>query len=107
MTPISTAAVFGRVHSIKILAELGADVDKADENGNYFHYYKDIQLVIISSIYKDLIQNYCNIPSYTNLGETPMHKAAGFGRVNSIKNLAELGADVNKENKYGNYFYDY
>ena len=58
-------------------------------------------------MYKDSFQSYCNISVYTILGETPMQKAANWHRVDSIKILAELGADVNKGNKYGNYFYYY
>ena len=34
-----------------------------------------------------------------------MHRAAHRGNVDSIKTLAELGADLNTEDKCGNYFH--
>ena len=33
------AVAMGNVDCIKILAELGADLNTANKNGNYFHHY--------------------------------------------------------------------
>jgi len=48
-----------------------------------------------------LLQNYANVNSKNNDGNTPRHKSAEKGFVNLVKLLIDYGANVNSKGRFG------
>lgn len=87
------AALYGRIQTMKLLAERGVDIYKSTVSGtNALHVAakKDHHLVL-----KTLLKELEYKPdSRTKKGFTALHLAAAEGNVNSVTHLLDFGADV-------------
>ena len=100
-TVLHEACQHGRLDIVRMLCELGADIYKKDMVGNtpivaaIEGNHDDVVRALISEFGYD-------VKYITNNGRTVLHEACSQGRLEIVKELHQLGADVYKEDSYGN-----
>jgi len=99
-TPCLTAAESGLSDILRVLIELGADVNKADEDGRTPCYVAAEEGH--SDTLRVLIEAGADVNKATRRGRTPCYRAAMDGNIDALRVLIELGkADVNKADEDG------
>jgi hypothetical protein len=96
---ICSAAALGRVNVIRLLHELGCDLNAVDVDGCTPVYCAACAACYGQQLEADGIRALCELGADVNIpdndGQTPVHAAAQRGHVATIRILRELGADVN------------
>ena len=106
-TPLINAIFSGKINMVRFLVkELGADINKQNIYGitpfqNAISYGR---IDIVKLLVKEL---GVNIDQEDTDGNTPLIRALLEKKLFILDTLIELGADVNKKNKYGNTAYLY
>jgi hypothetical protein len=93
------AALNGQVAMVRALIELGADINKATDNG-----WTPLLISAQEShetVVRALIQAGADIDKATDIGVTPLYMAAQNGHEMVVWALIEAGADVNKATDEG------
>jgi Ankyrin repeats (3 copies) len=99
MTPLLTAALYGRTSMASVLVARGADLTAVNGNGASCVYYAAMEGHM--STVELLARLGADVNKPDNNGFTPIHMAAGNGHVNVVEVLARLGSDINKPNNDG------
>jgi ankyrin repeat protein len=105
MTALHLAAATGHVEAIKVLVQLGADIEAntavaGDGGGGDTPLHLAVNNGRMESI-QMLVQLGANKEAKTAPGGTPMHVAALTGHVEVIKLLAQLGVQIDEQTHQG------
>lgn len=104
MTPLHTAAYYGRTEIVRLLLENGADVHAKDRNGwTPLHWAAQWRHVEICKL---LLQYGADADDKDENGWTPLHWAARSGYTTICKMLLDAGADANAKDYEGKTAYD-
>lgn len=93
-TPLMRAAIQGANQAIKVLLEVGANLQLKDANGNTALMWA-ISSEDFPKTVKLLLKNNAQIDEKNNEGITPLMIASERGLIKSVKVLLENGADPN------------
>lgn len=98
-TPLILAAYHGHEPAVDLLLAAGVNPCTKDKRGNTALFGAIFKGEF--SIVKKLINKDC-VDSANNAGQTPAMYAALFGRLDALEVLEEHGADLSKEDQFGN-----
>jgi ankyrin repeat protein len=104
MTPLHSAAYYGKFEVVQKLIEYGADIDARDQYGRtplYWasggHHFKD------GSVLRLLLERGADVNARAaHDGSTPLHRASAWWALEVVRLLLEHGADVEAANVDGN-----
>lgn len=99
------AAGQGRVEAIKILNQLGSDINHKDNKGLTPLHWAASQDKLFAI--KFLLTRGADINALANNGTTPLHWAADNGKLDALKLLIEKGADLDLKDINGLTVIDY
>lgn len=92
-TALHGAIINGRTEVIQVLLRYGADVNKADQDGNRPLHISaeagDVETVRL------LANHGAQLDVHNMSGETPLQRAATLGNVEMVEVLLQCGADIN------------
>lgn len=93
LTPLHVASFMGRLQTVKILLEYGAEINAKTQEGATALYYaaQENQKEILQL----LLEKGADINSQRSYGYAPLHVSALNGLVDICKILIENGADIN------------
>ena len=107
-TPLYSAAWFGDLEIVQALLDYKVDVNARDydswtamhcvSGGNLIHYNNP---QLLPNIARLLLEHGADVNTRTNHGQTPLHVAAEYGRVEVVYVLLEHGANVDAEDNSG------
>ena len=107
-TPLYFAAATGACEAVKLLLDKGAQVNtKTDQDNTPLHALAWEETVGRKKKEEDaeiaqlLIKHGADIYAVNKRGHTPIHIAAGSGKVEIIKLLLNKGCDINLKDTYG------
>ena len=98
-TPLILAAYHGHEAAVDLLLAAGADPCRQDKRGNTALFGAIFKGEF--AIVKKLINKEC-VDTANNAGQTPAMYAALFGRLDALEVLKENGADLSKQDQFGN-----
>ncbi|MFC1842303.1 ankyrin repeat domain-containing protein, partial [Candidatus Dependentiae bacterium] len=98
VSPLSLACYRGNIEVVKLLLQKGADVNKADKDGQTPLHEACSCFCGKLDIVKVLLQNGADVNKANKNGLTPLYWACCRGKLDIVKCLLQNGAQINKGN---------
>jgi|GEM_PF-1038103 len=96
-TALMSAAFVGDISNIECLLKLGAKLEARDKSGKTALFNATAK----PAAFRYLLDHHANFKTRDNDGSQPIHYAVMNGKIECVKWLVELGADVNACTKEG------